>query len=138
MPGLPALLERLHAAGILMGIGSSAPAENVMQGLPHLDPDGRYFVAIANGSEVSCGKPAPDVFLLALEKLRRIAPMVRVEHCVVIEDSPLGIAAAHAAGMRAIGLASTGHTHAEYTEADRLVDHHDQITIPMICELTTP
>ena len=136
MPGIPELLERLRSAGILIGIGSSAPQENVAQGLPHLDPNGTFFDAVANGSEVEHGKPSPEVFLLALKKLRAISPTLRAEHCVVVEDSPLGIRAAHAAGMTAIGFCSAGHSHEEYIDADRKIDHPDEITIAMVRELT--
>jgi beta-phosphoglucomutase-like phosphatase (HAD superfamily) len=56
---------------------------------------------ITSATEVAHGKPAPDVFLLAAERLR-----VQADHCVVVEDSLLGIEAALAAGMRVIGFAA--------------------------------
>lgn len=52
--------------------------------------------------DVSAGKPAPDAFLLTAARLK-----VPASRCVVIEDSPAGIQAAKAAGMKAIGIAST-------------------------------
>ena len=52
--------------------------------------------------DVSAGKPAPDAYLLAATRLH-----VNPSDCVVIEDSPAGIQAAKAAGMKAIGIAST-------------------------------
>ena len=51
---------------------------------------------------VSRGKPAPEGYLRAAEQLG-VAP----EHCVVLEDAPAGIEAAHAAGMRVIGITAT-------------------------------
>lgn len=83
--------------------------------LPHFD--GRIFSA----TEVRNGKPAPDLFLHAA-KQNGIAP----EHCLVIEDSPSGIAAAKAAGMKVIAF--TGGTHIalaglEQTIADLAPDH---------------
>jgi HAD superfamily hydrolase (TIGR01509 family) len=59
--------------------------------------DGRIFSA----DEVERGKPAPDLFLHAAERMGA-AP----SDCVVIEDSPAGVAAARAAGMRALGYAA--------------------------------
>jgi HAD superfamily hydrolase (TIGR01509 family) len=58
---------------------------------------GRIFSAV----EVKNGKPAPDLFLYAAKKMG-IAP----EHCVVIEDSPFGVQAAKAAGMRVLGYSA--------------------------------
>ncbi len=58
-----------------------------------------YFDVIVDGSEVSRPKPAPDVYLRAAELLR-IAP----QNCIVFEDSPVGVAAAVAAGMRVVGV----------------------------------
>ncbi len=58
-----------------------------------------YFDVIVDGSEVSRPKPAPDVYLRAAELLK-IAP----QNCIVFEDSPVGVAAALAAGMRVVGV----------------------------------
>ena len=59
----------------------------------------KYFRAIVDGSQVARAKPAPDVYL-------RGAELVGVEpaNCIVFEDSPVGIQAARAAGMRVVGL----------------------------------
>ena len=57
------------------------------------------FSIIVCGNEVPNGKPAPDIFLAAAAKLN-ITPA----HCLVLEDSPAGIRAAHAAGMRAVHI----------------------------------
>jgi beta-phosphoglucomutase-like phosphatase (HAD superfamily) len=56
---------------------------------------------ITSATEVAHGKPSPDVFLLAADRLG-VAPHV----CVVVEDSLLGIQAARAAGMRSVGYAA--------------------------------
>ena len=57
-----------------------------------------------SADQVAQGKPAPDLFLLAAREMG-----VPPEICVVVEDSPHGVKAARAAGMRAIGF--TGGTH---------------------------
>jgi beta-phosphoglucomutase len=59
----------------------------------------KYFRAIVDGSQVARAKPAPDVYLRGAE-LMGVAPA----NCIVFEDSPVGIAAARAAGMRVVGL----------------------------------
>jgi beta-phosphoglucomutase-like phosphatase (HAD superfamily) len=69
-------------------------------------------------------KPAPDIFLYAAAQLG--APPAR---CLVLEDSPRGIAAARRAGMKVIGLATT-HDRAMLAGADRVVSAFAEITLP--------
>jgi HAD superfamily hydrolase (TIGR01509 family) len=57
-----------------------------------------------SASEVQQGKPAPDLFLHAAARMR-----VEPRNCIVVEDSPVGVAAGVAAGMRAIGFAGGSH-----------------------------
>ncbi|MEJ2434426.1 MAG: HAD family hydrolase [Pseudolabrys sp.] len=68
---------------------------------------------VFSADEVARGKPAPDLFLFAAQRLG--APPAG---CIVIEDSPLGVEAALAAGMQAIGFA--GASHATDALAERL------------------
>jgi beta-phosphoglucomutase len=101
MDGAEELLDALKAAGFGIAIGSSGPPENVdvaMHGLKR----GHLFDAIVNGREVSQGKPHPEVFLKAAEKMG-IAP----RRCAVIEDSLAGLEAARRAGMTPIGITGT-------------------------------
>jgi sugar-phosphatase len=65
--------------------------------------------------DVKRGKPAPEPYLLAAERLG-----VTPERCIVIEDAPAGIKGAHAAGMLVIAVATT-HTPEELEEADVVV-----------------
>jgi sugar-phosphatase len=69
------------------------------------------FDAIVDGSQVKRGKPAPDVFRMAGQRMG-----VRPNRCAVIEDAPMGIEAAVAAGMLPIGVATT-HAARELTDA---------------------
>ncbi|MGA2439710.1 MAG: HAD family phosphatase [Tepidisphaeraceae bacterium] len=109
-PGIVDLLKELKSRGVRTAVGSSAPPENIALVLDagKLRP---MFDAVVDGSEVTRGKPAPDVFLMAAERMG-----VRPERCSVIEDAPMGIAAAVAAGMLAIGVATT-HAAQELTTA---------------------
>jgi beta-phosphoglucomutase len=109
-PATNELLVALAADGARLAVGSSAPPENVDLVLDGGGIRG-HFAATVNGSQVKRGKPAPDVFLLAAERLG-LAPAA----CAVIEDAPAGIRAAIAAGMTAIGLATT-HTPEQLREA---------------------
>jgi beta-phosphoglucomutase len=109
-PSVVDLLGALARDGARLAVGSSAPPENV-----DLVLDGgrirAHFAAVVDGSQVKRGKPAPDVFLLAAERMG-----IRPSECAVIEDAPAGIQAARAAGMTAIGLATT-HTALQLREA---------------------
>jgi beta-phosphoglucomutase len=100
-PGTRELLEQLASRGFALGVGSSAPRENL-----DLVLDGAairpYFAAVVDGSMVARGKPDPEVFLLAARHLA-----VDPAHCTVIEDAPAGIEAAVAAGMHALGVTTT-------------------------------
>jgi len=67
----------------------------------------KYFRAIVDGSQVARAKPSPDVYLRGAELMG-----VEPANCIVFEDSPVGIEAARAAGMRVVGLL----THAPHLE----------------------
>ena len=98
LPGAREWLERLHAAGWKQAIASSAPRLNVetmLRALGLADD----FDAIVSAEDVSVGKPDPEVFLKAAEKLG-VAP----SHCIVVEDAAAGVEAARRAGMRSVGV----------------------------------
>ena len=101
VPGLMPLLELLEARGIKCGVATSAPAENVEHTLSEIGLRARFSVVV-RADEVPRGKPHPDVFLAAAEKLG-----ARPEECTAFEDAPAGIEAARAAGMTCIAVATT-------------------------------
>lgn len=125
MPGARSLLESLHEAGFALGLGSSGPPENVKLVLSRLGVQ-RLFGAVITGMDVTRGKPDPEVFLLAAQRLG--VPPVQ---CAVVEDAPLGIAAAKAAGMASVGLVSTGRTREALAQADLVVDRLDELSPPI-------
>ena len=116
LPGAAEWAARLHAAGWLQAIASSAPRKNVevMLRVLHLD---RFFDAIAAAEDVTVGKPDPQVFLRAAERLG--VPPAR---CIVVEDAPAGVEAARAGGMRSIGVSQT-----KQLDADIFVPALDQL-----------
>lgn len=122
MDGARELIRELHAAGFKLAVGSSGPPENVALAVEKLDARD-LFHAVVTGADVSRGKPDPQVFLTAAARLG-----VEPGHCAVIEDAPVGIAAANAAGMASIALLSTGHTR-ERSAAARLI-------VDALCELS--
>ena len=101
VPGVRAFLERVQTAPL--GIASNAERANIDFVLDGADLR-KYFRAIVDGSEVARAKPAPDIYLRAAAGLG-VAP----HDCIVFEDSPVGVAAARAAGARVVGI----QTHSE-------------------------
>jgi beta-phosphoglucomutase len=99
--GMQTLLARLNANGVAIALATSAPELNVVHTLNEIGLHDAFPV-IVRGDQVPRGKPAPDVFIEASRQLD-----VPPEHCVVFEDAPMGITAAHAAGMRVVAIASS-------------------------------
>ncbi|MFO7168884.1 MAG: HAD family phosphatase [Chloroflexota bacterium] len=123
VPGLLQVLDRLDARGIPYGLATSAPRINVEPMLRVLGLEGR-FASLTLGDEVAHGKPAPDIFLEAARRLG-VAP----ERCLVFEDAYSGVAAAKAAGMQCVALATT-HTADELranTQADLVVRDYEEL-----------
>lgn len=128
LPGALELLQAAHEAGLKQSLASSAPQENI-----HLISDllglHRWLDAVVSGDRLPRGKPAPDIFLLAAEKLGA-APM----RCVVIEDAPAGVAAAKAAGMRCLAV-TTSHQAPALAAADRIVASLQEVGLADLQEL---
>ncbi|HUT29439.1 MAG TPA: HAD family phosphatase [Sedimentisphaerales bacterium] len=120
-PGADALLADLKRSGFLLAIGSSAPRKNMDFVLERIGV-GHYFDAIVTGEDVKEGKPAPDTFLKAAERLS-LPP----DRCVVVEDAVAGVQAARNAGMRVIALATT-RPRKDLTEADLVADSLADLT----------
>jgi beta-phosphoglucomutase len=101
MPGVDELLEELEAAGARLAIGSSGVLPNLELTVSQCNLEGR-FAAIASLEDIHRGKPDPEVFLVAAHKAG-----VLPSRSVVFEDAPVGIQAAKAAGMWAVGVGTT-------------------------------
>ncbi|MFD4791457.1 HAD family hydrolase [Streptomyces sp. NPDC058459] len=98
--GVEGVLEKLAADGTPYCVASSGSHERIrvghrVTGLDRWFEDDRVF----SSQDVGRGKPAPDLFLYAAERMG-VAP----ERCLVVEDSPLGVRAAVAAGMDVYGF----------------------------------
>lgn len=98
LPGAREWLARLKAAGWQQAIASSAPRVNVVMML-RVAGIADCFDAIVSADDVTVGKPDPQVFLKAAEKLH-----VPPSRCLVVEDAAAGIEGARRAGMRSIGV----------------------------------
>ncbi|MEU9446786.1 HAD family hydrolase [Streptomyces sp. NPDC048304] len=109
--GVAGVLEKLAADGVPYCVASSGSHARIRvghrtTGLDRWFPEERIF----SSEDVGRGKPAPDLFLYAAQRMG-VAP----ERCLVVEDSPLGVQAAVAAGMTVYGFTAM-------TPAERLAD----------------
>ncbi len=95
-PGTMELLEYLEAQGYVMAVASSSPMTWITHYLD-VSGTGKYFREVISGRQIANGKPAPDIFLIACERLG-----VKPENCYVFEDSRNGVEAGHAAGCRTV------------------------------------
>jgi beta-phosphoglucomutase family hydrolase len=128
--GLMPLLADLRAHGFRLALGTSAPPENIALIFDELQLDDK-FDAVVGGADVTRGKPHPDVFLLAAERLA-----VPPQCCVVIEDAVAGIEAARAAGMHSIAVTSTNSREKLLAAgADRVVDSLAELDATAIARL---
>lgn len=98
VPGIEAVIDSLD---VPFCVASSGTPERVRRSLSAAGLLERFNDRIFSAVQVEHGKPAPDLFLLAANVMQADA-----RRCVVVEDSPLGIAAANAAGMYSVGFAS--------------------------------
>ena len=115
--GVREFLESLEELGVPCAVGTSASrwdAERLLDDLGLL----RFFDVMVTADDVMLGKPDPEVWVQVARRLR-----VPVARCVVFEDAPVGIQAARAAGMRAIGV-TTAH------REDELIAAGASLTIP--------
>jgi beta-phosphoglucomutase len=114
-PGGARLLDELKDAGFRLAIGTSAPRANLDLVLERLALRS-YFDALVTKEDVANGKPAPDTFLAAAQKLA-LPP----RRCIVVEDAVQGVEAGKAAGMPVIALTTT-RGRADLSRADMIAD----------------
>ena len=116
MPGAIGLIDDLFAHGFKLAIGSSGPPANVQLVVERLGLQDR-LAGIVTGMDVTRGKPDPQVFLLAAQRMQ-----IEPARCAVVEDAVHGITAARRAGMKAVALTGTAPRDA-FGEADLVVDN---------------
>jgi HAD superfamily hydrolase (TIGR01509 family) len=117
-PGAVELVERLRGRTRL-GLASNSPRELVDTALTTAGI-GDAFDAIVTSDDVERSKPAPDLYLLACERLG-VAPA----DALALEDSPSGIAAAKAAGLTCIAVPQFAET--DVSAADRVIDSLEEL-----------
>jgi len=126
--GAESLLCDLKNEDFLLAVGSSAPPANLELVLAETNLKD-YFDAYVTGQDVTNGKPAPDTFLKAAEKLSLDA-----ESCVVVEDAVQGVEAGKAAGMPVVAVTTT-RSRADLYRADIIVDSLTQLQARQFIDL---
>lgn len=125
LPGVREFLAVLAEAAVPCAIASSTHRANIETSLEMLGLRG-HFLALVTAEDVSRGKPDPEVFLKAAAALGK-----RPGDCVVFEDAPVGIAAANAGGIAAVGVAGT-HGKAALEGARLVVSRLDELDVPRL------
>ena len=129
LPGVVEWLARLREAGRPLRGRIVHPAAEHRHGAHAHRVEGGAFRAIVSAEDVVHGKPNPEVFLKAAERLG-VAP----ERCVVFEDAHVGIEAAHAAGMKVVAVTTT-HPVEQLAAADLVVRRLDELTVEQVARL---
>jgi beta-phosphoglucomutase-like phosphatase (HAD superfamily) len=115
--GFTGFARTAKALGVRLACATAGDADNIAFAVGGLGLSG-FFDATVGAHDVARGKPEPDLFLLAAERIG-----ARPAECLVFEDAPLGIEGARRAGMLAVGITSG-------EPAERLSGPHVLSTIP--------
>jgi HAD superfamily hydrolase (TIGR01509 family) len=102
LPGVAEFIGRCRGLGLKLAVASSADRVKVLGNLRELHLPSDTFDAVVVGEEILHKKPAPDIFILAANRLG-----LDPGNCLVIEDAVSGVQAAKAAGSRCLGLTTS-------------------------------
>lgn len=119
--GVKELLKDLKYNGILTAVASSSNYELIYTVVDKLNIR-EYFDVILSGNDMKRGKPAPDIFIAAAEKLN-----MKACECVVIEDSANGVQAAVSAGMKVVGYINETSGKQDLSKATVIIDDFNKI-----------
>ena len=125
------LVHALYDAGVRIAVGSSAPRENIdliLSAMGVVD----CISAVVSGDDHERGKPDPQVFEVAAQRLG-----LDPSRCVVVEDAPVGIAAAIAAGARAVAVLLY-HPADAFDGPDLIVPCLSDLTVEQLTSLVRP
>jgi len=122
LPGVIKLIKLLTEGRFKMALASSAPIENIQLLTRGLGINNCFQCVICD-KDVTEGKPNPQVFLLAAQRLG-----VEPKNCIVIEDAITGVSAAKKAGMHCLAITNT-HPRTSLTEADLIVDTLEEVSV---------
>jgi len=120
-PGLRELLEKLHLHGYKKAIASSAHTAEIETVINTLHISA-FIASYCSAEEVARGKPSPDVFLLAAEKLN-----IKPSECLVLEDSLSGVESAIAAKMACYAIPSMETRNTDFSKANKILSSLEDV-----------
>ena len=126
---IPGVVEALAQITLPVCVASSSGPESIMLKLSLCGIAERFGDRIFSAAQVRHGKPAPDLFLLAADRLD--ADPAR---CAVIEDSPVGVQAARAAGMRVFAYAGASTVARDRLDGEATIVFDDMRLLPGLLE----
>ena len=129
MPGLLESLKLFKSSGLKLAIASSGTM-NYIDIIVDKFKIRSYFDVIVSGDDVSKGKPDPETYIVAANRLQ-----LKPTECVVLEDATNGINAAKAAGCKCIAVINVYTPEQNLSGADRTVKSLNEITMDMIRSL---
>ena len=115
-PGVKTLIDECSNRGIPKAVASSSLREWVHLKLDTINLRDRFEVVLG-GDDVQKGKPEPDIYLMAAEKLQK-SP----SQCIAIEDSPVGISAAVDAGIYTIAVLTESTKNLDLSKANEIIE----------------
>lgn len=119
--GIRELIAALDDSGYRLAVASSA-LRHVIEYVIHGGSLGKHFEMLVSGEDVAHPKPAPDIYLEAARQLD-LSP----DRCLAIEDTELGVRAAHTAGMHVIAFPNMTTRDADFSLADRILNNAEEI-----------
>jgi len=123
------LINSLYKAGYPMALASSNNRGAVNAIIEEFKLD-KYIEISITGDEVNKGKPNPEIFLTAAEKLN-----VKPSECLVFEDAYNGVQAAKAANMKCIGLKNPNSGNQDLSDADLVIEDYNELNLGIIKNL---
>ncbi len=128
LPGVVRVLQKAKNLNVPCAVASSATLPTIQLVVDMLGIRG-YFQTLTSGDEVAHGKPAPDVYLLAAERIG-VLPI----NCLVVEDSFNGVLAAKAAGMKCIAIPCPTTRHQDHRNADKILGTLESLNLDDWCK----
>ncbi|HEB13690.1 MAG TPA: HAD family phosphatase [candidate division CPR3 bacterium] len=122
--GVRELLSALKDRGLKIGVATSASKERAQMIFSETGL-GKAVDVIVTGGDIRHGKPNPEIFLLAAERLQ-----IQPEEVIVIEDATAGVEAAKTAGMFCIG--KDNHVGQDLTKADLIVESLTELDLDQL------
>jgi HAD superfamily hydrolase (TIGR01509 family) len=130
LPGVMDFIKLLKYEKFTLAMASSSPRFWVSMAVKRFDLN-RYFEKVISADETGYkGKPAPDIYLYALEQIKK-----KPSECLAIEDSRNGVLSAQKAGIRCVGLRNGFNDEQDLSQSDLKVHDFEELSLDVIRKL---